>query len=178
MDKLRRGVVESLLGPLMLVADGPSLVGIYFDDHRVKPERALQGDPVETSQDPVLAGAAAQLQAFLAGERPGFDLPLAAASHSELDPRVWSELGRIALGETGTYGQVATALGNPRMAQAVGGAVGRNPLSIVVPCHRVVGASGALTGYAGGEWRKRWLLDHEAWMAGHTAVAPGRPVRP
>ncbi|WP_394275284.1 methylated-DNA--[protein]-cysteine S-methyltransferase [Luteococcus sp.] len=178
MDEMRRCVIESLLGPLTLVVDGPSLVGLYFDDHRVKKERALQGEMVDAGADPVLAEATAQVRAYLAGGRTSFELPLAPSGGSALDRRVWDELGRTGLGETVTYGQVARELGNPRMAQAVGGAVGRNPICLVLPCHRVVGASGTLTGYAGGPWRKRWLLDHEAWLAGRSALAPGPPVRP
>jgi methylated-DNA-[protein]-cysteine S-methyltransferase len=112
------------------------------------------------ADDPVLAEAARQLRAFFAGELTTFDLPLAPAG-TPFQRAVWDALRAIPFGETRSYRDVAVGLGAPSAVRAVGAANGKNPLAIVVPCHRVVGSSGALTGYAGGLARKRWLLAHE-----------------
>jgi methylated-DNA-[protein]-cysteine S-methyltransferase len=109
----------------------------------------------------VLARAAAQLAEYFAGTRRTFDLPLAPRG-TGFQRIVWHALAKIPYGETRSYGELARAIGRPAASRAVGAANGKNPLSIVVPCHRVVGASGELTGYAGGVATKRWLLDHEA----------------
>jgi methylated-DNA-[protein]-cysteine S-methyltransferase len=111
--------------------------------------------------DPLLDLAESQLTEYFAGERTDFDLPL-ASDGSEFQKKVWSELGRIPYGETASYGEIARRLGyEPGISRAVGAANGANPIPIVVPCHRVVGSDGSLTGYAGGIERKRTLLDLE-----------------
>lgn len=118
------------------------------------------GDRVDADTDEVFVLAKAELEGFLAGEREIFDLPVRTQG-DEFSERVWSMLREIPYGETTTYGALAKRLGNRRLAQRVGQAVGRNPVSIVIPCHRVVGAGGSLTGYAGGLDRKRFLLELE-----------------
>jgi methylated-DNA-[protein]-cysteine S-methyltransferase len=153
------------VGPLTLVAEGEALVGVWMEDQRHHPGVIAYGEPAR-ADDPVLAGAAAQLEAYFAGERTEFDLPLAAHG-TAFQRRVWAELERIPYGETVTYGELARRLGNPTGSRAVGLANGRNPIGIVVPCHRVVGSGGDLTGYGGGLPRKRLLLDLEARVAGH-----------
>ncbi len=114
-----------------------------------------------------LADAARQLAEYLDGARRAFDLPLDLGG-TPFQRRVWELLLEIPYGETVTYRDLALALGQPHGAQAVGGAVGRNPVSIIVPCHRVLGSDGGLTGYMWGVHVKRWLLDHERRVAGHT----------
>lgn len=121
--------------------------------------------------DPLLSRAAGQLLAYLRGESTGFNLPLAPQG-SDFQQRVWARLQEIPRGQTTTYGQIAHDLGLPRAAQAVGGAVGANPISIVIPCHRVLGARGAITGYAGGTETKLALLRLEGATAGPTQAAP------
>lgn len=163
------------IGTLRLVAGGGALTGVYFPGHRVQPERGEAGEAVD--RDELLQAAATQLREYLAGERTGFDLPLATGSRSELEERVWRQLRQIPYGRTTSYGRLATQLGDPHLAQAVGGAVGRNPLGIVVPCHRVVGADGGYTGFAGGERLKAWLLGMEAHTSG-ASLLPPEPYRP
>jgi methylated-DNA-[protein]-cysteine S-methyltransferase len=111
--------------------------------------------------DATTAGAVRQLDEYFEGARRDFDMDL-DLDGTEFQEQVWRALGRIPFGETRTYGQVAAAIGRPAAARAVGAACNANPISIVVPCHRVVGAGGDLVGYGGGMWRKRWLLEHEA----------------
>ncbi|HEX6677148.1 MAG TPA: methylated-DNA--[protein]-cysteine S-methyltransferase [Actinomycetes bacterium] len=153
----RYAVVDSAIGPLLLVGDGRALLGVEFDlgeghTARIRPDWVADPAP--------LAEAAEQLQDYLAGERTVFDLPVAVGG-SDFQRRVWKVLAEIPYGHTTSYGRIAARLGRPSASRAVGLANGRNPLPIVLPCHRVVGASGALTGYGGGLDRKRWLLDLE-----------------
>jgi methylated-DNA-[protein]-cysteine S-methyltransferase len=115
---------------------------------------------VEAGSDPLFTEAAAQLDGYLAGRRTAFDIPTALAG-DEFQQRVWALLTDIPYGATTTYGTLATRLGDSALAQEVGQAVGRNPLPVIVPCHRVVGKDGKLTGYAGGIARKRFLLELE-----------------
>jgi methylated-DNA-[protein]-cysteine S-methyltransferase len=124
-------------------------------------ERATAGAEVPIESDPVLAETARQLRDYLAGARTGFDLPT-AADGDDFQHRVWAMLREIPFGATTTYGELAQRLGDKNLARMVGRAVGYNPLSIVVPCHRVVGKNGSLTGYAGGLERKQFLLALEA----------------
>jgi methylated-DNA-[protein]-cysteine S-methyltransferase len=156
--------VPSPLGDLLLVGDGERLQGLYMTNHRPAPSLG-QVVPVETGFDEAIR----QLDEWFAGRRRQFDLalmPLAAASPFQRE--VWDVLRDIPFGGTMTYGEVATKVGRPGSARAVGHAVGRNPVSIIVPCHRVVGSGGGLTGYAGGIENKRWLLAHErAIVAAH-----------
>jgi len=147
--------VPSPLGSLLLVADGDALAGLYYPDHRPAPRLG------PTRADPgALPAAVEQLEQWFAGERTAFDLPLALRG-TAFQRTVWHALAAIPPGTTVGYGELAQRVGRPGAARAVGHAVARNPVSIVLPCHRVVGARGALTGYAGGVERKRSLLDHE-----------------
>ncbi|ASR34534.1 cysteine methyltransferase [Prauserella marina] len=156
----RHARVDSALGELTLVADGDALTGVYFERHWYPPEENAIGPLVDAAADPLFAEAAAQLTDYLAGERTAFTVPV--ATHGDpFQERVWALLRDIPYGTTTTYGDLAEQLGGRSLAQVVGRAVGRNPLSIVIACHRVVGKDGGLTGYAGGLERKRRLLDLE-----------------
>jgi methylated-DNA-[protein]-cysteine S-methyltransferase len=156
---VRHTVVASPVGDLTVVADGAALVGLYFDGHGRTPRLPTLGPRADDDSDSFDA-VRQQLGEYFAGERTEFDLDLAPRG-SEFERRVWALLTTIPYGQTRTYGQLAAELGDPGAAQAVGNANGWNPISIVVPCHRVVGASGGLTGYAGGMPRKRFLLSLE-----------------
>ncbi len=114
-----------------------------------------------TTETPTsLQGASTQLKAYFEGQRSGFDLKL-NPSGTEFQKKVWNELLNIPFGKTVTYLDIAKRLGDPKCIRAAASANGKNPLWIIVPCHRVIGSDGSLTGYAGGLWRKKWLLDHE-----------------
>jgi methylated-DNA-[protein]-cysteine S-methyltransferase len=154
--------IDSPLGPLRLLADpaGEALIGLYLP-RQAAPEAIAAP---AAAAPPVLARAAAQLAEYFAGARRDFDVPLAPRG-TEFQRRVWRELEAIPFGQTRTYGELARAVGHPTASRAVGAANGRNPLSIFVPCHRVIAGSGALTGYAGGLDAKRWLLAHEARLS-------------
>ena len=141
---------DSPVGPLTLVSDGDWLVGLHFEGWN-PPASALH------KSDALLAETARQLDAYFAGLHRTFDLPLAPRG-TPFQQRVWSALRAIPFGETRSYGQLAAALGKPSAMRAVGAANGRNPIAIVVPCHRVIGADGSLTGFGGGIERKRVLL--------------------
>lgn len=143
---------ESPVGRLLLVAGGEALVAIDLPGAELAGRRG----PV-TPGHPVLARAAAQLAEYFAGRRRAFDLPLAPAG-TPFQRAVWSALAAIPFGETCSYAELARAVGRPRAVRAVGAANGRNPLPIVLPCHRVIGSDGSLTGYAGGLGMKRRLL--------------------
>jgi methylated-DNA-[protein]-cysteine S-methyltransferase len=156
----RHAVIDSPLGELTLVADGDALIGVYFRHHWYRPSTDTFGPHVSATDDSLLTEAHAQLDEFLVGDRPRFDLPTKSRG-DDLQIRIWDRLTAIPYGETVTYGELATELADGTTAQQVGTAVGRNPLSIVVPCHRVVGKDGTLTGYAGGLERKKFLLDLE-----------------
>lgn len=158
----RHLLITSPLGTLILAGDGQALTGVWFEDHRYFPTDATLGERVEQGQDPLLDRAAEQLGAYLAGERADFDVPLDPAGTPK-QKLVWQILRSIPAGEVISYGAIAAQLGKPKAAQSVGQAVGHNPLSIIVPCHRVVGSDGAMTGYAGGLERKRFLLDLEGY---------------
>ncbi len=146
--------LDSPLGPLLVTATAAGLSGLYTPGHRRAP------DPAWTRDDDRFAELAEQLAAYFAGRRRTFALPLAATG-TAFQREVWDALAGITYGETVTYGQLADHLGRPGGARAVGSAVGRNPHSIVVPCHRVVGSDGRLTGYAGGVEAKAYLLQLE-----------------
>jgi methylated-DNA-[protein]-cysteine S-methyltransferase len=163
MIDLRHASVPSPIGSLLLVADADDrLRGLYLPNH----QRGPAARPGREDGGGVLADAAVQLDAYFAGARTTFDLPLALAG-SPLQERVWAALREVPYGTTTTYGEIAAGLAlGGGAARAVGTANARNPISIVVPCHRVIGASGALTGYAGGVEAKRRLLAHEARVAG------------
>ncbi|WP_406049349.1 methylated-DNA--[protein]-cysteine S-methyltransferase [Kribbella sp. NBC_00889] len=155
----RHAIVSTRIGDLTLVASDNALAGVYFPHHWVKPTPETLGEQVEAT-DPLLSEAARQLDEFLAGERTSFEVPTVLRG-DEFQRRVWSILEEIPYGATSSYGEIAERLGDRTLARQVGKAVGQNPLSIVVPCHRVVGKNGSLTGYAGGLKRKQFLLDLE-----------------
>lgn len=149
---------ETPLGTVYLVSCGSALTGLYFEAQRNFDARTLA---LPLGEDSVTQLAEDWLARYFAGEAPSAsELPLFPQG-SKFRQRVWQELLRIPYGSTVTYGELAAALGKPMSAQAVGGAVGHNPISLIIPCHRVVGKNGALTGYAGGLDRKAWLLAHE-----------------
>lgn len=144
----------SPLGALTLIASDEALVGLLMEQHGSPLPRA------EARRTPLLARASAQLDEYFAGRREAFDLPLAPEG-TAFQRAVWAVLRTIPFGVTWSYAQVARRLGRPKAVRAVGAANGRNPIGIVIPCHRVIGADGSLTGYGGGLPRKRWLLAHE-----------------
>jgi methylated-DNA-[protein]-cysteine S-methyltransferase len=139
------------IGELLLVSNGDALTGVYMAPHPFKPGRR---------DDALLRPAREQLRAYFAGELQDFDLALAGAG-TAFQTRVWKALCSIPYGGTASYGEIARRVGTPKAPRAVGAANGCNPISIIVPCHRVIGANGTLTGYGGGLDRKRWLLEHE-----------------
>ena len=153
--------MESPVGELLLTADDKALTGIYFDDGR--DHHVIEDDWKERATLPVLKDARQQLEEYFAGRREEFDLPLAPKG-TPFQRRVWKALERIPYGETQSYGEIARKIGKPKAVRAVGAANGANPLSVVVPCHRVIGTDGSLTGYGGGLPRKRALLalEHRA----------------
>jgi len=151
-------IFDSPVGELLLTSDGAALTRLLFSPFTVDP--AWSEDPCE-----VLDEAVAQLGDYFAGARTDFDLPLEPAG-TPFQLAVWGALREIPYAETINYGQLATRVGNPNASRAVGLANGRNPISIVVPCHRVIGANGSLTGYGGGLDRKQTLLDLERRTAG------------
>ncbi len=163
--------VTTPLGDMLLAARADALVYAQFVDRRVV-EPPLGA--IEDARHPVLMRAGAALERYLAGEAFAIDVPLAPAG-TTFQRNVWSAIACIAPGHTATYAQIAAAVGVPRAARAVGAATGRNPLCVFIPCHRVLGARGALTGYAGGIERKRALLALEA-RAVRSALAPKRPA--
>ncbi|HJQ05976.1 MAG TPA: methylated-DNA--[protein]-cysteine S-methyltransferase [Nocardioides sp.] len=151
-------VVDSPIGPLRIVEQNGAITAIEFS-----PFRDQDGRPrgVQADDDPVLRATADQLAEYFAGERTDFDLPLAPVG-SAWQRSVWEQLLKIGYGETASYGEIAARLGKTNAAsRAVGTANGSNPIPIVIPCHRVIGADGTLTGYAGGIERKQLLLDLE-----------------
>ncbi len=153
---------ESPLGPLWLAADEEGLTAVHFAAAPDAAERRRWrrwGLPAPQRDDdhPLLRRAVRQLEAYFLGERTAFDLPLDLRG-TPFQKRVWEEVARIPYGETRTYGYIAGQIGRPWAARAVGQAVGRNPVVIVVPCHRVVAADGTLGGFSSGLWRKRALL--------------------
>jgi methylated-DNA-[protein]-cysteine S-methyltransferase len=149
-------VIDSPLGPLLLGAEGGALTLLWMSP---LPER--EEGVVDAGDQAVLAAAGEQLDAYFTGDLTEFDLPLAPGG-TPFQQRVWAALVDIPFGETVSYGSLAVRLGRPGAARAVGLANGSNPISIIIPCHRVIGSDGRLTGYGGGIDRKAWLLDHEA----------------
>jgi methylated-DNA-[protein]-cysteine S-methyltransferase len=148
--------VPSPVGPLTIVAADGQITGLYMDAQRHAPGQESFGRPGDPAEEP-FATAAEQLRAYFAGELTEFDLPLSPAG-TEFQRRVWTGLQAIPYGETVSYGELARRVGNPTASRAVGLANGRNPIAIVVPCHRVIGSNGSMTGYGGGLDRKRFLL--------------------
>jgi methylated-DNA-[protein]-cysteine S-methyltransferase len=152
-----RTITDSPLGPLTLVAGNGARAGLYMNG---RAPDAADADAVSSADAAVLAEAARQLAEYFDGRRQVFDLPLALAG-TAFQRRVWDALRGIGYGETASYGEIAGQIGQPTAARAVGLANGRNPVSIIVPCHRVVGSDGSLTGYGGGLDNKQHLLELE-----------------
>jgi methylated-DNA-[protein]-cysteine S-methyltransferase len=150
-------VVDSPVGPLTLTAIDGALAGLYMDDQRHRPADDVFGDRADAA---LFVETERQLVEYFAGDRTDFDVPLAMVG-TDFQRIVWGALREIPYGETESYGQLALRIGKPGAARAVGLANGKNPVGIIVPCHRVVGSSGDLTGYGGGLERKRVLLDLE-----------------
>jgi methylated-DNA-[protein]-cysteine S-methyltransferase len=148
--------IDSQIGELTLVATDRVLSGVYFPGHWHMPAPEVFGSRSERGFEQ----AQEQLGEYFAGERTEFGLET-TIDGDEFQRRVWELIDRIPYGQTTTYGEMAVKLGDPALARKVGGAVGRNPLSIITPCHRVIGKEGKLTGYAGGFERKRFLLELE-----------------
>jgi len=153
--------IDSPVGKLTLVASGPKLAAILWEHD--KPGRVCLGPMQESPQEPILLEAARQLQEYFAGTRTHFELELEFAG-TEFQKNVWQALLDIPYGQTRSYAQIAAQIGRPKAVRAVGAANGRNPLSIVAPCHRVIGKSGELTGYAGGLQAKELLLALEGYV--------------
>lgn len=156
----RHAVIDSLLDELTLVAEADVLTGLYFRHHWYRPTPATVGPPVDPESDDLFANARTQLTEYFTGLRTDFDLPVRLHG-DEAQRRVWQLLTTIPHGDTVTYGELVAALADGTTPQEVGQAVGRNPVSIVVPCHRVIGKNGRLTGYTGGLKRKQYLLELE-----------------
>ena len=154
--------IVSPVGPLTAVATDHGLRAVLWpEDERI----AFDSTPVEAPGHPVLDAVEAQLGEYFAGDRVAFDVPLDLRG-TDFQVSVWQALAEIPFGETSTYGDQAARIGRPKAARAVGAANGMNPVSIVLPCHRIVGKDGSLTGFAGGLDTKRFLLDHEQAIAG------------
>ena len=164
-------VMDSPVGPLTLVATDGELCGLYMAEQRHRPSDRTFGEP---DAGP-FAEATEQLEEYFAGSRTQFDLPLGPVG-TEFQQRVWRALLVIPYGQTIAYGQIATQIGSPAASRAVGLANGRNPIGIIVPCHRVVGSTGHLTGYGGGLERKQLLLDFEREVA--SGLDGGHALRP
>ena len=160
--KFDASIVQALyaspLGPMIVAATDKGLAGVWFEGQRHLPDSSAW--PL-APRHPVLRKAIAQLDEYFAGRRTAFDLPLDLHGGTAFQQSVWQALQSIPAGGTTSYGSLSQSIGNPAAVRAVGAAVGRNPLSIVVPCHRVLGADGSLTGYAGGLKRKSALLELE-----------------
>ena len=146
-------IIQSPVGPLTLVGEGEALVGLYFEN-APRPSEWVRDDRA-------LPDARKQLDEYFAGRRTRFELPLSPRG-TPFRQAVWDQLLRIPYGETATYGEIARAVGKPAASRAVGGANHHNPISIIIPCHRVIGADGSMTGYGGELHRKRALLALEA----------------
>lgn len=147
---------ESPIGELLVLGDGAAVHSLLMNG-----DGDFDARKVELTRDQdAYADAIAQLGEYFAGERDVFDLDL-RPSGTDFQRAVWSALAEIPFGETRSYGEIAAVVGRPKAARAVGMANNRNPIAVVVPCHRVIGANGAMVGYAGGLGRKTWLLDHE-----------------
>ncbi len=147
---------ESPVGPLLLVSDGEALIGLHFSGSRKDAAGAdCRRDPAK------FRVIREQLAEYFAGRRKSFDFALSPRG-TPFQQRVWSELRKIPFGQTISYGELARRIGQPAASRAVGRANGQNPIAVIVPCHRVIGANGTLTGFGGGLERKQWLLEHEA----------------
>jgi methylated-DNA-[protein]-cysteine S-methyltransferase len=162
---------DSPIGELLAVGDGVALTQLHMQGGRTR----AKIDPSWRRDDGAFAAVREQLDEYFAGTRRSFDMPLSMAGGA-FEQRVWDELLAIPYGETASYGEIAARVGNPAAARAVGLANGRNPIAVIVPCHRVIGADGSLTGYGGGLERKRLLLDLERGVVPLTAGDQDRRV--
>ncbi len=154
-------LIDTPLDPLLAVGDDAGrLTGLWFDRSPA---------PESRRDDRAFATLREQVDAYFAGDLTAFDVPLLVAG-TPWQRQVWQALQAVPYGQTMSYGELAARLGRPSAARAVGAANGRNPVSVIVPCHRLIGASGALTGYLGGLERKRWLIDHERSSAALTGA--------
>jgi methylated-DNA-[protein]-cysteine S-methyltransferase len=167
--------IKTPLGTMIALAAGGALVGLDFEDARYAPP--VSSAWKENPALPVLHECARQLADYFAGRRQTFDLPLVPEG-SDFQRRIWREIAGVPYGETITYAELASRAGAPGAARAAGAATGRNPLAIVVPCHRIVASDGALTGYAGGLARKAALLAHEGTGFGDGSPEPSRGTVP
>ncbi len=147
-----KSIYDAPIGKIIIVSDGESIIEIDHVNH---------DEPIISNPDELCNLAAKQLDEYFAGTRIEFDLPLKAVKGTDFQKAAWQALTTIPYGETISYGEQAKRMKNPKAVRAVGGANGKNPFSIVVPCHRVIGANGTLTGYTGGMNRKEWLLEFE-----------------
>ena len=154
---VKTATFDSPIGVLTLTSEDGRLTGLHMEDQRHAPPGSEDWVTDESAFSDVLA----QLDAYFSGRLTDFDVPLRMRG-TDFQRRVWEGLTGIPYGETWSYAQLAEKVGNARACRAVGLANGRNPVAVIVPCHRVIGANGTLTGYGGGLDRKRWLLDHEA----------------
>jgi methylated-DNA-[protein]-cysteine S-methyltransferase len=158
--------IDSPIGELTITAAAGVLIGVHMHEQRHRPTLP----PGCERDDAGLAHVVAQLNAYFAGELTDFDIPMAMHG-TDFQRRVWSGLCEIPCGETISYGELARRVGSPKASRAVGLANGRNPIAIIVPCHRVIGSDGSLTGYGGGLDRKVWLLEHEAAPLGRARAS-------
>jgi len=163
---------DSPLGPITLAASETGLCGAWFDGQKHSPTASDRACWTSNALHPLLHKAVQQLQAYFDGKILVFDLPLDLSAGTPFQQAVWQALLRIPSGHSQSYGDLARQLNKPAAARAVGAAVGRNPVGIIVPCHRILGAGGQLTGYAGGLWRKQALLRIE----GHRLTTPQTAV--
>lgn len=164
MNLTETHTLGSPLGPVLLAATPRGLCGVWFADQRHMPSAARQETWRPNPNNPLLQDTATQLAAYFSGRLRQFELPLDLTEGTAFQQAVWHALLGIPMGQTLSYGAMALHLNKPSASRAVGAAVGRNPISIVVPCHRVLGAGGQMTGYAGGLWRKEALLTLEGHL--------------
>ncbi|MGD9741742.1 MAG: methylated-DNA--[protein]-cysteine S-methyltransferase [Dongiaceae bacterium] len=165
--------VRSPIGAILVAADERALLALEFEDFEARLMAGLKARfgavPTKQARDPL--GIATQLRAYLDGDLAALEAISVDPGGSPFQKRVWSALRRVPAGRTWSYGQMARRLGSPTALRAVGNANGRNPISIVIPCHRLIGSDGSLTGYGGGIARKRWLLAHEGALPGASRAA-------
>lgn len=143
-------IYNSPVGEILIIYDNTHVLGLYFDKEQKEPH----------VHNTVIEQCIRELDEYFSGTREKFDVPV-RASGTDFQKATWDALTTIAYGQTATYGEIAAQIGKPKAPRAVGMANNKNPISIIVPCHRVVGASGKMVGYGGGLWRKEWLLNHE-----------------
>ncbi len=151
MVEMYRGYLKTDIGWVEVSGMRDTITGINFVDEKY---------PDANGDSPAVQAGVRQLSEYFRGERTTFDLPLEFHG-TEFQKKVWRALLDVPFGSTASYGDIARAIGNPKAVRAVGGANAKNPISIVAPCHRIIGSNGKLTGYGGGLWRKKWLLAHE-----------------